>query len=116
MTGLFHQDKNLKLCKPEDKAGMTSSVLFLCCSNGYYIYVAVTYAKTNAAGGVATVIIKVGQEEYMNYDDSNSTKYGRLGETGPTHPLYMVRDWGQKSSVCRHVDLQPQNYRFPPHY
>lgn len=36
------------------------------------------------------MIIKVGHEEYMNYDNDQPTLYGKLGELGDVHPLYKV--------------------------
>lgn len=41
-------------------------------------------------GGVATMIIKVGQEEYMNYDGASPVVYGKLGDLGDAHPLFKV--------------------------
>ena len=36
------------------------------------------------------MIIRVGQEEYMNYEATGVIMYGKLGETGNAHPLYKV--------------------------
>ena len=44
--------------------------------------------KIKPPGAVATMIIRVGQEEYMNYEATGVIMYGKLGETGNAHPLY----------------------------
>ena len=46
--------------------------------------------KIKPPGAVATMIIRVGQEEYMNYEATGVIMYGKLGETGNAHPLYKV--------------------------
>jgi len=43
------------------------------------------------------MIIKIGQEEYMDYDGAgDNVKYGRLGDQGDYHQLFKVLLFEQK--------------------